>query len=62
MARTVAAALRGVRALHAPFVADFTGFDKPWRLLAEFVPDLHVHEHAFGAGYLATGHYTPAMP
>ena len=55
--------MRGwVRALHAPFVADFTGFDKPWRLLAEFVPDLHVHEHAFGAGYLASGHYAPATP
>ena len=53
--------MRGwVRALHAPFVADFTGFDKPWRLLAEFVPDLQVHEHAFGAGYLASGHYAPA--
>ena len=55
--------MRGwVRALHAPFVADFTGFDKPWRLLAEFVPDLQVHEHAFGAGYLAFGHYAPATP
>ena len=55
--------MRGwVRALHAPFVADFTGFDKPWRLLAEFVPDLHVHEHAFGAGFLASGHYAPATP
>jgi SAM-dependent methyltransferase len=52
----------GSRALHAPFVADFTGFDKPWRLLAEFVPDLQVHEHAFGAGYLASGHYAPATP
>ena len=48
--------MRGwVRALHAPFIADFTGFDKPWRLLAEFVPDLQVHEHALGAGYLAVG-------
>jgi ubiquinone/menaquinone biosynthesis C-methylase UbiE len=55
--------LRGwVRALHAPFVADFTGFDKPWRLLAEFVPNLRVHEHAFGAGYLAFGHYAPTTP
>jgi demethylmenaquinone methyltransferase/2-methoxy-6-polyprenyl-1,4-benzoquinol methylase len=55
--------MRGwVHALHAPFVADFTGFDKPWRLLAEFVPDLRVHEHAFGAGFLALGHYAPATP
>jgi hypothetical protein len=48
-----------VTALHAPFVADFTGFDKPWRLLTEFVPDLRVHELALGAGYLAVGHHTP---
>ena len=47
---------RWVTAMHAPFVADFTGFDKPWRLLAEFVPDLRVHELSFGAGYLALGH------
>jgi len=42
--------------LHAPFIADFTGFDRPWRQLAGFVPDLQVHELAFGAGYLALGH------
>ena len=53
--------MRGwVHALHAPFVADFTGFDKPWRLLAEFVPDLRVQENSFGAGFLALGHYAPA--
>jgi len=42
--------------LHAPFITDFTGFDKPWRLLAEFVSDLHVRELALGAGYIAVGH------
>jgi trans-aconitate methyltransferase len=42
--------------LHAPFVTDFTGFDRPWRLLAEVAPDLRVRELAFGAGYLAIGH------
>jgi hypothetical protein len=42
--------------LHAPFIADFTGFDKPWRLVAESAPDLRVRELAFGAGYLALGH------
>jgi ubiquinone/menaquinone biosynthesis C-methylase UbiE len=41
--------------LHTPFIADFTGFDEPWRLLAEFAPDLRVRELAFGAGYLALG-------
>ena len=42
--------------LHAPFITDFTGFDKPWRLLAEYVPDLRVQQIASGAGYLAIGH------
>jgi hypothetical protein len=37
-------------------VNDFTGFDRPWRLLAEFIPDLRVSELAFGTGYLALGH------
>jgi SAM-dependent methyltransferase len=34
----------------------FTGFDRPWRLLAGFVPDLQVTELGSGAGYLAVGH------
>ncbi len=42
--------------LHAPFITDVTGFDKPWRLLAEYAPDLRVRELAFAAGYLALGH------
>jgi demethylmenaquinone methyltransferase/2-methoxy-6-polyprenyl-1,4-benzoquinol methylase len=42
--------------LHAPFIHDFTGFDRPWRLLAGFVPDLQVTELGSGAGYLAVGH------
>jgi demethylmenaquinone methyltransferase/2-methoxy-6-polyprenyl-1,4-benzoquinol methylase len=45
-----------VTELHAPFITDFTGFDRPWRQLAEHVPDLRVHELAFGAGYIASGH------
>jgi ubiquinone/menaquinone biosynthesis C-methylase UbiE len=44
-----------VAAVHAPFVRDFTGFDRPWRHLAELVDDLRVTELAFGAGYLAMG-------
>lgn len=44
-----------VIAVHAPFVRDFTGFDCPWRYLAELVDDLRVTEVAFGAGYLAMG-------
>jgi SAM-dependent methyltransferase len=45
-----------VAALHAPFVSDFTNFDRPWELLNRFVPDLAVQEVAAGAGYLAVGH------
>ena len=48
--------------LHAPFITDFTGFDRPWRLLAEYVPDLRVRELAFGAGYIALGHARAADP
>jgi hypothetical protein len=46
--------------LHRPFITDFTGFDRPWRLLAAHAPDLQVRDLAFTAGYLAVGH-TP-MP
>jgi ubiquinone/menaquinone biosynthesis C-methylase UbiE len=45
-----------VAELHAPFIADFTGFDRPWRQLARYVPDLRIRELAFGAGYIALGH------
>ena len=45
----------GVFALHAPYVGDFTGFARPWALLAERVPDLAVQEVAMGGGYLASG-------
>jgi hypothetical protein len=42
--------------LHAPFITDFTGFDQPWRLLADYVPDLHIQQLGAGTGYLAHGH------
>jgi SAM-dependent methyltransferase len=45
-----------VEVLHAPYITDFTGFDRPWNRLATYVPDLQVHELAFGAGYIAVGH------
>ncbi len=45
----------GVLALHAPYVRDFTGFDKPWTQLAARVPGLTVREVAMGAGYVASG-------
>jgi SAM-dependent methyltransferase len=45
----------GVLALHAHYVCDFTGFSRPWALLAERVPDLTVREVAMGGGYVASG-------
>ena len=45
----------GVMALHAPFVGNFTGFQRPWALLAERVPGLTVEEVALGGGYVAWG-------
>ncbi|WP_445189159.1 class I SAM-dependent methyltransferase [Pseudonocardia sp. Cha107L01] len=44
-----------VTALQGPYIADFTGFDRPWRLLADQVTHLQVTEVGFGAGYLARG-------
>jgi tRNA A58 N-methylase Trm61 len=44
-----------VRALHAPYVRDFSGFDRPWRYLERLVEDVQVRETAFGGGYVMTG-------
>ena len=48
-----------VRMLHAPYVRSFSGFDRPWRHLEQFVEDVQVREVAFGSGYVMTGR-TPA--
>ena len=48
-----------VRTLHAPYVRDFSGFDRPWRFLEHLVEDVQIREMAFGGGYVMTGH-TPA--
>jgi ubiquinone/menaquinone biosynthesis C-methylase UbiE len=40
---------------HRPYVNSFVGFDKPWSVLMQFVPQLQVTEMAFGAGYAAAG-------
>jgi SAM-dependent methyltransferase len=45
----------GVLVLHAPFVRNFAGFNRPWALLAERVPGLLVEEVAMGGGYVARG-------
>ena len=44
-----------VRSLHASYIRDFTGFDRPWRLLERRLDGLHVTEVALGSGYLVTG-------
>jgi demethylmenaquinone methyltransferase/2-methoxy-6-polyprenyl-1,4-benzoquinol methylase len=45
----------GILALHAPYVRDFAGFDRPWAQLAPRVDRLRVQEVAMGGGYLASG-------
>jgi demethylmenaquinone methyltransferase/2-methoxy-6-polyprenyl-1,4-benzoquinol methylase len=45
----------GILALHAPFVRDFAGFDRPWALLQPRLDRLRVQEIAMGGGYLAAG-------
>jgi demethylmenaquinone methyltransferase/2-methoxy-6-polyprenyl-1,4-benzoquinol methylase len=44
-----------IRALHAPYVRDFSGFDRPWRYLEHLVEDVRVQEMAFGGGYVMAG-------
>jgi demethylmenaquinone methyltransferase/2-methoxy-6-polyprenyl-1,4-benzoquinol methylase len=44
-----------VLALHRPYVQSFSGFGRPWALLADRVPDLLVKDIAMGAGYQASG-------
>ncbi len=41
--------------INQDYVTTFEGFDRPWSLLADLVPDLEVTEICFGAGYLAAG-------
>jgi len=45
--------------LHAPYVRDFSGFDRPWRYLERLVEDVQVQEMAFGSGYVMTGRARP---
>jgi hypothetical protein len=44
-----------VRALHAPYVADFEGFDRPWSHLTPMTSDLRLRDLALGSGYVVTG-------
>ncbi len=49
-------------AVHQPFIRNFHGFDRPWRLLEEFVDDFSVSEVAFGTGFLAVGRAKTRTP
>jgi SAM-dependent methyltransferase len=51
----------GILALHAPYVRDFAGFDRPWVHLAPRLERMRVQEVAMGGGYLASG-TMPARP
>ena len=51
-----------VRAAHSPYVRSFDGFDRPWRHLAELIPDLKVTTIALGVGYRAIGRRSPDSP
>ena len=54
--------LRGlVTALNRPDVTNFTGFDRPWQVLAKHVSQMQLSEVGFGTGYLARA-YTPTPP
>jgi demethylmenaquinone methyltransferase/2-methoxy-6-polyprenyl-1,4-benzoquinol methylase len=44
-----------VRALHAPYIDSFEGFDRPWSHLQQLLQDVHVDEMAWGTGYIVTG-------
>jgi hypothetical protein len=48
-----------VKMLHAPYVRDFDGFERPWQYLERLVEDVQVQEMAFGSGYVMTGHTAP---
>ena len=51
----------GIFALHAPFVRDFAGFDRPWAGLEPRLNRLRVQEVAMGGGYLASGTVPPRV-
>ncbi len=44
-----------MRRVARQYVTTFEGYDKPWSLLAPYVPDLQVKPALFGAAYIAWG-------
>lgn len=51
-----------VLAMHAPYVRDFAGFDRPWEPLADRVTDFTVQEVAMGVGFVASGRVAQPAP
>ena len=49
-------------AAHAPFVRDFTGFDRPWAQLVNYLGDVRIEEIELGAGYLVSGRTSGRPP
>jgi len=45
-----------IRALHAPYIRDFRGFDHPWALLERGLEDVSVDAVAAGSGFCMIGH------
>lgn len=50
---------RETRLARASYPGHATGFDEPWRLLAEDLSDVTVSTLGFGTGYLAHAHTRP---
>ncbi len=48
-----------IHSLHAPYIRDFRGFDRPWARLSSLLQDARVAELAGGAGFCLLGH-TPS--
>ena len=50
-----------VRRMNAPYMTTFAGLRRPWRHLAEYIPDLRVRSALWGAAYVACGRYRPGL-
>lgn len=44
-----------IYSLHAPYVRDFQGFDRPWALLAQYLESMRVDRIAGGSGFCLVG-------
>ncbi len=49
-----------VRMLHAPYVRNFSGFDRPWNHLEKLIEGIHVRKVELGSGYILTSSGAPS--